>query len=171
MSRALSQQQMRILGLAASVSRLRHEVPLVGLPPTGVQLELSERITSDMWIALAAHVLGGVRLQLDRRGEFIVLENTSEALSARGSISRAITSLEKQGLLADQPGSRPPGYVLTEAGREIALEQELSVPDLERRIRLVLLKTIAGVKKYAPTLMPHGFLLSPEKIKHRAKNG
>ena len=144
MSRGLSQRQLRVLGLAVTVSRLRNGAPVTYVP----RLHPDWRVPvvtegwADLTTPLAAHVLGGVGLRPKYGGSTVYLETTPAALNARSASSRAITSLMKRGLLAyrprDMPGSRDvAGYVLTARGLAAGLPYELVVPDLERRLWLL----------------------------------
>ena len=72
------------------------------------------------------------------------LETTPAALSARASLSRAITGLEKRGCLAYRPHIWNDaerffgwGYVLTNAGLVIGTNYEPVIPDLDYRIWLI----------------------------------
>ena len=143
MSRGLSQQQLRILGLAVAVSRLRNGAPVTYVPRSHPEwrIPVVTEGSADLTTPLAAHVLGGVGLR-PRQGSNVYLETTQAALNARSAISRAITSLMKRGLLAyrprDYPGPRDvAGYVLTARGLAAGLPYELVVPDLERRLWLL----------------------------------
>jgi hypothetical protein len=81
------------------------------------------------------------------------LETTPAALSARASLSRAITCLEKRGCLACRPftygteGLFGWGHVLTETGLATGADHEPTVPDLEYRLWLIDDNKLAGGQK------------------------
>src|SRR5215831_7179171 len=106
MSKGLSRQQLRLLGLAVAVSRLRHRKPRAHVPMLdrdGKTLVV-KGAQPDLTTALAAHVVGGCGLQPRLRGwPRYMLEATPVAMNRRSSISRAISSLRRRGLVAYKP--------------------------------------------------------------------
>jgi hypothetical protein len=170
MSKGISSQQLDILGLAAAVSRLRNGQPMSHEPkphpywkvpvvvgtwrntPTGRALggEAQVHITT----AIAAHCVGGIGLRREmtqdtkpNHRESVLLETTASALSTRSSISRAIGTLLKRGMLAHRPllpveQGKPPfglhsGCVLTASGLAIGLLHEKIIHDLDYRLWLL----------------------------------
>src|SRR5215469_5309187 len=115
MSKGLTRQQLRLLGLAVAVSRLRHgqpksHVPLIDPEYRLVAQQLRLRcgfpvvhhMPPDLTIELAVHIVGGVGLiphkpptpRLSHSGWRLIhmqLETTPAALSARSAISREVS--------------------------------------------------------------------------------
>src|SRR6516164_4819645 len=103
MSKGLSRQQFRILGLTVAVSRMRNDAPRAYQPQShpdwNVPVVLG--VLPDLTVRLAAHVLGGCVLR--PRPSWltkVTMETTPAAFSARSEISRAIPSLLRRQLLA-----------------------------------------------------------------------
>jgi hypothetical protein len=145
MSKGISTQQRQILGLAVAVSRLRNgePVPRTPQPHPHFRVPVVTGVWPDVSAYIAAHIVGGVGLRRDSKYEAI-LETTPAALSARSSVSRAISSLFDRGLVAYRPsqgycqfGSRTWGYALTFAGLAAGLPHEPTIPDLALRLWLM----------------------------------
>lgn len=136
MSKGLSRQQRKILGLAVGLARRRHRRgKLVAADPTD---------EPDITVAFAAVVVGGVALVPEVRasgayGRKVVSQDRSPAgLSARASIDRAFISLHRRGLLVpcdhqsrDRPdkGHYRGRYHLTEAGIAAGLPYEAPITE------------------------------------------
>jgi len=142
-SRGLSRQQLRLLGLATAVSRVRNGAPRAHLPVShpNWRIPVVTGIPADLTTPLAAHVLGGVALRPRPRWHIsagaVWLETTPTALAVRSAYSRAISSLLRRELVAYKADSPNHGYVLTAAGLDIGSAHELTVPDLARRLWLL----------------------------------
>jgi hypothetical protein len=148
MSKGISTQQQRILGAAVAISRLRNGQPLARTPQRhdGYRVPVVTGVWPDISAYIASHLVAGVGLRRKDRYSSR-LETTPAALAARSSISRAITSLEKRGLLAYRPYrsasgdyeqfGRTYGYVLTATGLAAGLPHDLTVPNLALRLWLM----------------------------------
>jgi hypothetical protein len=101
MSGGWSDQQLDVLGLAVAVSRSRHGKPVGREPrphPLYKVIPVAIGVDPDITNAVVAHVLGGVGLRRNAKGE-----TTPAAKLGRSSISQAIGALVGQGLLAFRP--------------------------------------------------------------------
>jgi hypothetical protein len=146
MSKGISTRQRQILGLAVAISRLRNGEPVARTPQPHphFRVPVVTGVWPDISTYVAAHIVGGVGLRRDGRWKSL-LETTPVALAARSSISRAISSLLKRGLLAYRPYyqgdyvkfGRTHGYILTAAGLALGLSHEPTVPDLALRLWLM----------------------------------
>lgn len=147
MSKGLSRQQRRLLGLAVAVSWLRYGTPRAHVAVTHRDwpFPVVIGVQPDLDAALAAHVLGrcGMRPQPSSISPVkFILETTPAVLSARSSLSRAMSSLERRGLLVYKPYGPIQEYgpgagrVLTQTGLDHGLPYELVVPDLARLVWL-----------------------------------
>jgi hypothetical protein len=101
-------------------------------------------------LPIAIHIIGGIPLLPGRPARprqharrlidpglgWAHLEETAAAISERGVMANAVIRLVKRGLLGYAVYD-PRGYLLTEAGLELGLRYELTVPDLDRRLWLV----------------------------------
>jgi hypothetical protein len=147
MSKGISRQQRRILGLAVALARRRH--------PRGKLIAADPTDAPDITVAFAAVVVGGVALvtQVRSSGEFrreVVCQDRSPAgLSARASIDHAFGSLVSRGLLApceprrfNRASGRNPNhegrYILTEAGIAAGLALEEPITEAMRPILWLL---------------------------------
>jgi hypothetical protein len=150
MSRGLSRKQLKLLGLAIAVSRLRNGVPLARSPVShpDYRIPVVTGVWADISTPLAAHVLGkvGLRPRWEIGGlQRVWLETTPHALSVRSAMSRALSSLMNRRMLAYKPyrAAQPHldhGYVLTASGLAAGLTHELVVPELDRRLWLLKYK-------------------------------
>lgn len=145
MSRGISTQQQQILGAAVAISRIRNGKPVARTPQRHPRFRVP--VVTGVWPDIstytASHLVGRVCLcgrncWLSRR------ETTPTALATRSSISRAITSLLKRGLLAYRPPNGDYeqfggtwGYVLTTTGLSSGLPHKPDVPDLALRLWLM----------------------------------
>jgi hypothetical protein len=124
MSKGISTQQRQILGAAVAISRVRNGEPVARAPKwhPGFRVPVVTGVWPDISTYTASHIVAGVGLH--RRDRLHSrLETTPTALAIRSSISRAITSLLKRGMLAYRPHcpnngdyerfGRTYGYVLT----------------------------------------------------------
>ena len=146
MSKGISTQQRQILGLAVAISRLRNGEPVARTPQPHphFRIPIVTGVWPDISTYIAAHIVGGVGLRRDGKYESI-LETTQTALTARSSISRAISSLLKRGLVAYRPYvqgdyakfGREWGYALTSTGLAAGMPHEPVVPDLALRLWLM----------------------------------
>ena len=137
MSRGISRQQQRILGLAVAISRYRNGEPVARVPqPAGrYPIPTVRGRWPDVWTAIAAHILGGVALcRSTGSGSKVFLETTQPARTTRSITARAIRSLLEWELLAYRPRH---GYCLTTSGLAAGLPHELPVADLGRRLWLM----------------------------------
>jgi hypothetical protein len=144
MSKGLSRQQCRILGLAVAISRLRNgaPVPRVPMPHRHWRVPVVTNGWPDVSIQIAVHVCGGAAIR--RIGSHWCLDTARPALTARASISRAISSLVQRELLALRvyvqgetdlaTFGRNDGYVLTAKGIAAGLPHEEEVPELALRL-------------------------------------
>ena len=165
MSRGLSRRQLRILGLAVAVSRLRNGMPMARSPVShpDYRIPVVTGVWADISPALAAHVLGGVGLRPRAQCRHVWLETTPAALSIRSAMSRALSSLMKRGMLAYKPYRSEDhrldhGYVLTASGLAAGLAHELIIPDLDRRLWLLKYE---GTKEQRGKWALYEFLPSP----------
>ena len=148
MSKGISTQQQQILGAAVAVSRIRNGQPVARVPQQhpGFRVPVVTGVWPDISTYTASHLVAGVGLRRKDRGTSR-LETTPAALATRSSISRAITSLLKRGLLAYRVSRRGSddheqfgqsgGYVLTATGLSAGLPHEPTVPDLALRLWLM----------------------------------
>lgn len=148
MSKGISTQQRQILGAAVAVSRIRNGEPVARSPRWHPEFRVP--VVTGVWPDIstytASHLVAGVGLRRKDRWTSR-LETTPTALAIRSSISRAITSLLKRGMLAYRPYcsnngdyeqfGRTYGYVLTAAGLAAGLPHEPTVPDLALRLWLM----------------------------------
>jgi hypothetical protein len=150
-----------------------------------IQLRFAQSVIdvpADLSIRLATHIVGEVEIRMIERRPIIhtlqepagiALESTTEALRIRSSIFRGLHSLRLRGLLAKvirtrhnkaaKPDPYPlaAGYVLTPPGLEVALEHELSVPDLERRLWLLSDRTGDDLEHHAKWQLKTESLAAP----------
>jgi hypothetical protein len=153
MSKGISRQQRRILGLAVALARRRH--------PRGKLIAADPTDAPDITVALAAVVVGGVALVTRVRptGAFrreVVCQDRSPAgLSARASIDHAFGSLARRGLLApceprrfNRTSGHNPNhegrYILTEAGIAAGLAHEEPITAAMRPILWLLRESTRG---------------------------
>lgn len=146
MGRGISEQQKQILGVAYHANRISQGEPKLktGAPLPNYRVPTVDyNGGKDMLWPLAAHVLRGLpfteygqrtveRFSIGRPvGGYFDLTG-KEAKSVKAATIRAITSLEKRGLLIYAPvrtGLRE-GYVLTREGFDIAAENEIEFDPL-----------------------------------------
>jgi hypothetical protein len=145
MSRGLSQQQRQILGIAVHVNRhTQGGTPAVktGAPlPNSRVPTVDYRGVKDLQWPLPAHLLKGLAfVEVDTKiektngvrqdaGNFFDL-TVPQAQSAKASIVRAISRLQREGFLMLAPQGSPFrwGYVLTETGLQLGRQSEYPFP-------------------------------------------